>query len=68
MAYIVWVLLPKGYYAAEDSQTSVEGFPDGSNVPVAHEFKRVIKVVRGEDEGRKGPHFCEWLLLHASYS
>ncbi|KAL8827337.1 MAG: hypothetical protein Q9191_003247 [Dirinaria sp. TL-2023a] len=58
MAYIVWVFLPNGYYAAEDSQTSVEGFPDGSNIPVLHEFKRVIKVVRGEDKGRKGPHFC----------
>ena len=61
MSYIIWISIPKSYNGAEDPQTSVEGSPAGSNLPVAHEYKRVVKNVRGEDEERKGPHcrmFC----------
>lgn len=54
--------MTKGYNADEDPQGTVEDFPVGSNLSVAHEFKRVTRGVRGEDEGRKGSHMCEYLL------
>ena len=61
IAYVTWIFIPNGYDAAKDPQTSVDRLPAGSNLPVAHEFKRVIGKVRGEDEERKGPHFRECL-------
>ncbi|KAG8525751.1 uncharacterized protein KY384_000511 [Bacidia gigantensis] len=62
MAYIIWIYMPHGYDHAKDPQESTADFPADSNMPVVEDFKQMLRVVRGDDEGRKGPHFLLALL------
>ena len=63
VAYVVWIHLPGGYDVTMDPQARVGEMPAGTNEGLAREFKRGIGLVRGEDEGRKGPHLCRCLDL-----
>ena len=62
VAYAIWIFMPRGYSVERDPQAHATDLPDGANVEVAMEFKRLIGVVRGEDEGRRRPHWCTYLL------
>ena len=61
ISYIIWIYLPDGYDPKKDPQAHAEGMPSGANMDIAKESKRLIGHIRGEHEGRRGPHLCKWI-------
>ncbi|KAL9128442.1 MAG: hypothetical protein Q9217_002875 [Psora testacea] len=67
IAYIVWIYLPHGYDVDKDPQAHAERLVEGTNEAMAMEFKGAIGVLRGEHEGRRGPHLYSSVTGHALY-
>lgn len=61
MAYAIWDRLPHGYKMEEDAFASVKKVPEGANERFMRDFARMTGELRGGHEGRRGPHWCEYL-------
>lgn len=59
VAFAIWIHLPNGYRKDEDSLALVHDVPEGANEKLMREVSRMTTELRGEHEGRKGPHWSE---------
>lgn len=69
VAFAIWYHWPNGYKMEEDSLANVKEVPEGFNEKLMRDFGRMTGKLRGDHEGRKGPHWCRSSLsLHSSSS
>jgi len=59
VAFAIWTYLPQGYKLEEDSFVNVKEVPEGANEALLRDVAGMTGVLRGEHEGRKGPHWCK---------
>ncbi len=59
VAFAIWIYWPNGYKMEEDSFANVQEVPEGANEKLMRDFGRMTGELRGDHEGRKGPHWCK---------
>ena len=65
VAFATWIYLPQGYKAEEDPDATVTEIPEGANEALVRDLGPLAGNIRGEHEGRKGPHWCKypWYII-----
>lgn len=59
VAFAIWIHLPNGYRKDEDTLALVHDVPEGANEKLMREVSRMTTELRGDHEGRKGPHWSK---------
>lgn len=66
VAFAIWVYWPNGYKIEQDSLANVKEVPEGFNEKLMRDFGSMTGTLRGDHEGRKGPHWCRSPLARIS--
>ena len=61
ISHAIWIYLPNGYLASEDTDVQHPWLPPGTNETLVRDFERMTSELRSADPRRKEPH---WLLSY----